>query len=210
MKGFHDELRSWLQESWQGLKGLTDGEIIRRLREQFELTERPDQTTIRRWIGRLRAQDVEEEEPTQGAEALPAADQRASLKEFVCDIPSMDWDIDELSRRGVPKGEADQILDVYDDLLGHQRMGLIAELEQNNKFLLLCFQVKLRQTYPSLTEGEVKRYFRMLASGWCVDVLGWEQFFLIQRRLARHPTLPKSTQSILRRMKGLISFETAS
>ena len=129
MKGFYDELRFWLKESWQELKGQTDGEIIRRLREQFGLTELPDQTTIRRWIGRLRAQDVEEEEATQNAKAPPAAslNKLAGLKEFLGDIPSLAWNINELRNWGIPKREANNILDVYDALLGHQRMGLLGE-----------------------------------------------------------------------------------
>jgi len=199
MKGFYDELRFWLKESWQELKGQTDGEIIRRLREQFGLTELPDQTTIRRWIGRLRAKDVEEEEATQNAEAPPAAslNQFASLKEFLGDIPSMAWNINELRNWGIPKREANNVLDVYDALLEHQRMGLLGELENNKYFLLLCFRVKLRQIYPFLPSDELKRYLRILAHGTDYEPI----MDLIHRRLARHSISRNNRMGILQRLK---------
>ena len=96
----------------------------------------------------------------------------------------------------IPK-EANNVLDVYDALLGHQRMGLLGELENNKYFLLLCFRVKLRQIYPFLPSDELKRYLRILAHGTDYEPI----MDLIHRRLARHSISRNNRMGILQRLK---------
>lgn len=195
-------------------KGLTAWEIIQKLDTEFPKLERlPDEKTVRRWLTNPTKNKREDNVETPNAisiakHAAPTPGENGEWKhrryphvlEYLGDVLSTEWTIDDLGRLGVPEGKAHSLLTSYGSCCDRAEL-VFNRLEDDRFFLILCFQVKLYRDYPGISTGHVETYSRIFGT----NLDSRRRLRLVKRFLSHHTTETKQSNGLTQRLKGLFS-----